>query len=148
MLDVDSAAPRAEVPPAKPTFVVSNWHMSTMMERPPSPEWRHSTSAHLAGPTVRPGRLQQFADGRFALFHTRFEPRAAIRKDGGQLVFTDLVGKAQIWIDGKLVGEKSTPARQTLRVELPAGEDKYSVDVVIESAPGSHAGFGGAVIVE
>ena len=64
------------------------------------------------------------------------------------LVFTDLVGKAQVWIDGKLAGEKCTTQPETIAIELPPGENDRAVDVLIEAAPGSHAGLGGSVVVE
>jgi beta-galactosidase len=63
-------------------------------------------------------------------------------------MFSSLVGKAQVWIDGKLVGEKDDPKRSNLSVHLPPGEHERTVAVVIEATPGSRAGFGGEVVVK
>ena len=148
VIDVTAVSPRPEVPPVRPTFIVSNWRMSPLTERPPSPEWRATSAEMLVGSTIQPGRLQESTDGRFTVYHAQFKPRAAVRKDGGQLVFSDLVGKAQVWIDGKLAGEKNDPRPNSLSVRLPPGNNERAVAVVIEASPGSQAGLGGKVIVE
>jgi beta-galactosidase len=147
-LEVKPASAPPEVPPSKPAFLVSDWRMSPLTERPPSPDWKASPAHMTNGPAVQPGRLHAFKDGRFAVYRAQFKPRAAIRKEGGQIVFNDLVGKAQVWIDGKLVSEKHDSAKKTLHVPLSPGEQERAVDVVIESPPGTHAGLGGKVIVQ
>jgi hypothetical protein len=57
------------------------------------------------------GWLTPFRNGRFASYHARFTPRAAGRESGGRLRLRDVVGKARVWIDGKLSGEKATTER-------------------------------------
>ncbi|MGD9636067.1 MAG: beta-galactosidase GalA [Pirellulales bacterium] len=147
-IDVTPAAERPAVPVVKPTFLLTHWNMSKLTERPPSPEWRASSAGDLAGTSIRPGRLQQFDAGRFALYRTRFEPVSAVRKAGGQLVFAELVGKAEVWIDGKLAGQKSSPQGNEFAVELPPGDGARAVQVLVEASPGTRAGLGGAVRVE
>ena len=100
------------------------------------------------GRSVQPGKLQEFADARYAVYRAQFMPRAAVCKEGGELVLRDLVGKAHIWIDGKLVAVKDELLRQTVTVQLSPGNRERAVDVVIEASPGSRAGLGGAVTVE
>ena len=147
-IDVREVPLRPLVPVVKPTFLVANWNMSKLTERPPSPEWRAATTGNLAGTTVRPGRLQEFDEGRFALYRARFQPLSAVRKAGGQLVFAELVGKAEVWLDGKLAGEKSSPGADKFVIDLPPGEGQRAVQVLIEATPGTQAGLGGAVMVE
>ena len=49
--------------------------------------------------------LPLFQDGRFAVYRAQFTPRAATQKSRGRLVLRDVVGKAQVWIDGKLAAK-------------------------------------------
>ena len=55
---------------------------------------------------------------------------------------------ASIVTSGKLAGEKCTSQRETMSVQLPPGDKERAIDVLIEAAPGSHAGLGGSVTVE
>ena len=97
---------------------------------------------------AQPGRLTPFNEGRFAIYRAQFTPRSGVRRSGGKMVLRNVVGKAQVWIDGKLAAEKADPARQTLTGRR-AGEGERSVNVLIEiAAPGTPAGLGGTVTVE
>jgi beta-galactosidase len=147
-VEVIAATALPSVPAIRPTFLITHWNMSEMTERPPSHEWREGAANRFAGTTIRPGRLQKFDAGRFALYRARFEPLSAVQKLGGQLIFAELVGKAEVWIDGKLAGEKSSPESDKFAVDLPPGEGQRAIHVLIEVAPGSRAGLGGDVIVQ
>ena len=91
--------------------------------------------------------LPVFQDGRFAVYRAQFTPRAATQKSGGRLVIRDVVGKAQVWIDGKLAGEKANSEKQDMTVAIPEGERVVSVSIEAP-ATGKPAGLGGVVTVE
>jgi beta-galactosidase len=148
VMEVARADERPEVLPSKQTYFVSNWRKSPTMDRPPSPDWHGGAEEQRLGRTIEPGQLQQFADGRYAVYRAKFKPLAVVRKQGGDLVFRDLVGKAQEWIDGRLAGEKHDTLRKSLTVRLAPGNSERAVDVVIEASPGSRAGLGGLVTIE
>ncbi len=148
VIKVNAASALPEVPPSRPAFIVSNWRMSTLAERPPNSNWWSTPADDLTWPTIKPGQLQDFSDGSFAIYRVQFTPLATVCKEGGQLVFNDLVGKAHVWIDGKLAGEKNDPVRKDMLVRLAPGDDKRDVAVLVEAATGSQAGLGGPVTVE
>jgi beta-galactosidase len=76
-------------------------------------------------------------------------PRAATQKSGGRLLLRDVAGKAQVWIDGKLAGEKADAGKQDMTLTFPPGNGERIVSVLIEAeAAGSPAGLGGIVTVE
>jgi len=93
--------------------------------------------------------LPPFRNGRFAIYRAQFTPRAGVQKSGGQLILHDVVGKAQVWIDGKLAGEKSDAEKKDMIVACPGGDGQRTVSVLIEAdAPDTPAGLGGIVAVE
>jgi len=60
-----------------------------------------------------------------------------------------VVGKAQVWFDGKLAGEKKDTEKKNMIVACPAGDGERAVSVLIEaSAPDTPAGLGGIVAVQ
>jgi beta-galactosidase len=99
---------------------------------------------------IRPGGFGgQLRGGLFAIYRAHFTPRPAGQKAGGTLVLRAVTGKAQVYIDGKLAGEKTTTQREDLKVAFPAGEGERTVSVLVEAAStGGNAGLGGTVTVE
>jgi hypothetical protein len=147
---VKAVAARPAVPViANPPLVVLNWIRSPATPERLDPNQQSVTSAMNSWDNVHPGSwLTPFHGGRFAIYRANFTPRAATQKTGGQLVLRDVAGKAQVWIDGKMDGEKATAERADMTVAFPAGNGERIVSVVIEAAQDEPAGLGGIVTVE
>ncbi len=111
---VTPTAPRPAVPVIpNPPLVVLNWIRSPVTAERLDPNQPSVTSAMNSWDNIHPGLLTPFHDGRFAIYRANFTPRAATQKTGGQLLLRDVAGKAQVWIDGKLDGEKTVARRET-----------------------------------
>jgi beta-galactosidase len=134
---------------AYPTFVIRNWRMSPFFaERPDANQQIGESDMNSWASTQPSRRLPAFTD-RFAIYRAQFTPRAGVQKSGGKMIFRDITGKAQVWLDGKLAGEKTDAGRNSLTVPLPPGEGERTVNVLIEaSAAGKPAGLGGTATVE
>jgi beta-galactosidase len=64
-------------------------------------------------------------------------------------VLREIAGKAEVWIDGKLVGERMSAERKDMTVTCPAGEGERTVSVLIKAArPDAPAGLSGIVTME
>jgi beta-galactosidase len=134
---------------ANPPLVVLNWIRSPITTERLDPNQPSVTAATTSWDIVHPGSwLNPFHGGRFAIFRAEFTPRAATQKNGGQLVLRDVGGKAQVWIDGRLAGEKNEPERKNMTVTFPAAAGERIISVVIEGTAGEPAGLGGIVTVE
>ena len=95
----------------------------------------------------RPGPF--LPPNRFAIYQTSFTPRTEMRKSGFHLVLRDVAGNAQIYLDGKLIHEKSDIEKNTITIAVPPGEGARVVSILIEApAAGAHAGLGGSVTLE
>jgi len=149
-IDVTTAPARPAVPIAYPTFVIRNWRMSPFSaERPDPNQQTGNTDMNTWANTQPSNRLPTFTDGRFAIYRAQFTPRIGVQKSGGQLIVRSVTGKAQVWIDGKLAGEKTNADRNNITVPFPPGDGERTINVLIEaSAPGTQAGLGGTVTVE
>jgi beta-galactosidase len=133
-----------------PPVVVLGWIRSRITEQPLDPNQQPAATDMNSWDNVHLGSdLPVFEDGRFAVYRAQFTPRAATQESGGRLVLRAVVGKAQVWIDGKLAGEKADPEKQDMTVAFPAKEGERVVSVQIEApATGRPAGLGGIVTVE
>jgi beta-galactosidase len=148
---VDPVPARPAVPAiANPPLVVLNWIRSPVTAERLDPNQPSVTSAMTSWDNAHPGSwLAPFHNGRFAIYRADFTPRAATQQNGGQLVLRDVVGKAQVWIDGKLASEKASADKETMTVAFPAAPGQRIISVVIEaSAADAPAGLGGLVTVE
>lgn len=149
-IDVTAAPAHPAVPVGYPTFVIRNWKMSPVTTNAPDPNQQIGDSDMNSWANVQPGRrLPTFNNGSFAIYRAQFTPRAGMQKSGGTINFSNVTGKAQVWIDGKLAGNKTDAARNIFNVPLPPGDGERTINVLIEtSAPGTQAGLGGTVTVE
>ena len=149
-IEVTSAPARPAVPVFYPTFVIGNWRLSPVTAERPDPNQKIGDTDMNTWVNAQPGpRLPTFNEGRFAIYRAQFIPRAGVQKEGGKLTLRDVTGKAQVWLDGKLAGEKAEAGKQTLTVPLPAGGGERTISVLIEApALGTPAGLGGTVTVE
>jgi beta-galactosidase len=91
--------------------------------------------------------LRHVADeGRYRLYRASFDlPQ---RPAGARLRFTSLEGRAQVWLNGRLLRSKESAGMGELVLTLPPGEGPAQLVIICEARPGQPAGLGGEVLVE
>jgi len=147
-IDRIAATPRAQVANTRPEMLLSFWARAPFTATRPDPLARIDAGDRYATARGRSGRLEGPSDaGRWNAYQMNFTPPARVRQQGGVLTFTELVGAAEIWIDGKKLAEKRDPAPARLDVELPAGQSERDLVVLVEAEPGKASGFGKMVVV-
>ncbi|MBI5684789.1 MAG: glycoside hydrolase family 2 protein [Verrucomicrobia bacterium] len=147
-IKITAAPARPFVPMPPPVFALTKWRMSPVAATVPDPNQQLADNDMNSWAPVQPGKLQPFAEGKWAVFRTRFQPPAAVETSGGRIVFKKITGKAAVWLDNKLLGRKEKMASGPLTVKLPPRKGEATLSVLIEGKRGQQAGFGGAVIVE
>ena len=149
-IDVTPAPARPAVPIAYPSLVIQNWRLSPFSAERPDPNQQIGDTDINSWSNVRIGwRLPTFNGGRFAIYRAQVTPRINVQKSGGQMNFRDVTGKAQVWIDGKLAGEKTNAGRNNFTVPFAPGDGERTVIVLVEApAIETQAGLGGPVTIE
>lgn len=95
--------------------------------------------------SVKTGELQQLANNQYIIYNASFKPYPSQQTNGGQLILKNLTGKAEIWINRKLVGTKATAKAEDFVVKFPAYEWLYDLNVLIQADGAQKVGLGGAV---
>ena len=73
----------------------------------------------------------------------------ADRNDGrAHLVFREIVGKAEVWVDGVKLGEKTSFEPGPLSVPVAKGANWRTMTLLLQSEPGKASGVIGTVQVE
>jgi beta-galactosidase len=147
-IGVNTAAGAPGVPPASPIYTLLKWRMSPSGSTPPDPNQLIASNDQNTWQEVWTDKLREFPNGNFAVFRTVFEPFHAVRNEGGTITFTGISGKAQIWLDGKQVGNKDRFERAPLTIHVPPGEGMRTLSLLIETRDGEPAGMDRAVTVE
>ena len=126
---------------------MDRWRVSPFSVTRPDPNVEVASYDQNTWQPFRGNQLQTFADGSFATYRTTFKPYAAQRKNGGKLILKAVTGKAEVWIDKKLVATKTTAESADIIVQFPPSPNEQKLNVLIETEKGQKAGLGGVVTV-
>ncbi|MEP7238307.1 MAG: beta-galactosidase GalA [Ferruginibacter sp.] len=132
---------------ANPYLILDRWRVSPFSVTRPDPNVELPGYDQNTWQSFRGNQLQTFADGNFATYRTSFKPYAAQRTNGGKLILKAVTGKAEIWLDKKLIATKTTVEPADIIVTVPPSLNEQKLNVLIETEKGQKAGLGGIVTV-
>jgi beta-galactosidase len=148
VLNVQTTPEPPAVPAAEPFTKIGGWRISPPQATRPEPNiapsygdmntWGWGDAPIKQTPETLPWRAYR------ASFGLR-----ADRNDGrGRLVFREIVGQAEVWVDGIKLGQKTDPAPGPLTVQLPQGSGWRTLTVLLQSQAGQPSGILGRVVLE
>lgn len=147
-IDRIAAEPRKQVANIRPEMLLSFWARAPFSAARPDPLGQIGSEDRYATARGRSGRLEGPSDaGPWNAYRMEFTPQARVRQRGGAIVFTEIAGRAEIWIDGQRVARKTDFAPASLEVPLAPGERPRKLIVLVEAEPGKPSGFGKLVAV-
>ncbi|KTF68599.1 beta-galactosidase GalA [Sphingomonas sp. HT-1] len=145
VLTIDRAdiAPRPQMGVSPSLMLLGDWRRSSLMAEKPKPglvpdnnSWTFLRSAVPTPPEPQAG---------WRVYHNRLTPRKRIAAEGGTLRFASIGGRAELWIDGAKVAEKTDVAPAPLEAKLPAGAGQRTVELLVEAPAGQASGLLGKV---
>ncbi|MEO8615153.1 MAG: beta-galactosidase GalA [Luteolibacter sp.] len=142
---VNAVCARPAMPAARPVLFLQSWRMSPLSNERIDPNLVVADNDMNTWPSAQPGELQSFAGGTFALYRLTFQPFASIQKNGGHLVFREITGEAEIWLDGACIGRKPDFAATPLSIPISPATGLRTLTILIMTTPGSPAGLSGSV---
>lgn len=148
VLALEPAGAPPGVPTAEPTTPLLTWRISPPSAARPDPNVvLAETDMNSWGWDEPPIRRGPEAE-RFRLYRSGLKVRAD-RNDGrARLAFGSIAGKAEVWIDGVKLGEKTGAEPAPFSVLLPKGAAQREVTVLVEAAAGQPSGVWGRVVIE
>jgi beta-galactosidase len=84
---------------------------------------------------------------KYHLYRASFTPRKNLSDGTGRIRFAAIKGKAEIWLNGQLIGKKDSYASEALD-DAAGRHGKRELNVLIESEPGQGSGIEGHVTIE
>jgi beta-galactosidase len=146
-LQVTPAAAPPAVESASGEVSLGTWMLSPLTKDAPDPNSKFADNDMNSWSRVQAGAPQDFTAGAWALLRCQFTPPAGIAKAGGRITFKEILGNAEVFIDGHSAGKKATPAAAALTVALPPGDGPRTLSVLVNSAGQPKAGLTGSVYV-
>lgn len=140
-----SALPAVENPTRD--LSLDTWLLSPVTQTAPDPMAKLADNDMNSWSNVQAGVAQHFTGGSWALLRCQFTPVAGIAKTGGRIVFKEIQGSAEVFLDGHRAGKKSTPAAGPLTIALPPLAGPRTLTVLVNSNGQAKAGLTGPVTV-
>lgn len=84
----------------------------------------------------------------YRLYRTSFTPRKNLADGTGRIHFYKIIGKAEIWLNGVLIGKKESFAPAELDLQLLAGQGARQLNVIVQGDGDNKAGVEGNVVIE
>ena len=88
------------------------------------------------------------ANAQYVIYRTVFTPYKEYQDEGGTLLFKNVAGKAEFWLNGKLIGTKDDVDERDFKLNFPATEKECDLRILLHSSPQTHVGLKGIVILQ
>lgn len=147
-LSIQAAPVRPAVAAAEPLTELSYWRFSPASAQRPDPNVVLADS-DMNSWTWGEVPMKQAPDAlSWRMYRTDLRLRADLNDGRARLVFRDLAGKAEVWLAGVKLGEKTSDAPADFSVVPPVGAKQRQLTVLIESQPTHASGIRGRVTVQ
>ena len=146
-IEVRATAARPQLAASEPRFALDKWRVAPAQAAKPNANVEMSEADMNSWMEVAVGNLQKTLAGQWVLYRTSFTPWSGIADKGGQLLFEKIHGRAEFWLDGVKVAEKTDAKPAAFVLELPAKSGKREVTVLVKAEGSDQTGFAGSVVV-
>jgi beta-galactosidase len=131
-----------------PPLTLEGWRVSPVTQSKPDPNEEIASNDMNSWAPLRAGQLQALNNGNFIVFRTTFTPYVEQQKAGGVLSLRRVTGKAEVYIDRKLVSTKSDATAADMKINIPPANGERVISVLIEGEQGQRVGLGGVVTLQ
>ena len=88
------------------------------------------------------------ADAQYVIYRNVFTPHKEYQEEGGTLLFKSVAGKAEFWLNGKLIGKKEDVNERDFKLQFPVTKGECDLRVLLHSSPKTHVGLKGLVMLQ
>lgn len=93
------------------------------------------------------GSLKTLDKGHYLVYRTEFTPHRSQQIRGGRIQIKGLTGKAEVWLNGELLGIKPEAEPTDLILKFPSEKEKCQLSILIEGKTNDKVGLNGHVSV-
>jgi beta-galactosidase len=137
---------RPSLPPAVVRYLISDWRMSPITADRTDPNQTIAASDMNTWQRIDPARGPQAFSTvpGFAVYRAAFTPPKILQPAGGRIRFHQIIGEAEIFLEGVSIARKPASQPGAIEMSFPARSSKMTLSVLVR-ADGSPAGIAGSV---
>lgn len=147
-IPANAVSPVPSVAPENPPMLLNKWVASAISADRPDPTCEIAENDMNSWQPISAGDQIKLEQANFVILRTTFTPYQAHRNDGGTLLLKNLRGKAEIWLNNKQIGTKTTEAEEDFTVDFSAASEKADLRILLNSKTGDTVGLKGNVTVQ
>ena len=136
------------VPEAQPVVRVGGWRISPPQAGRPDPNLMLADGDMNSWAWGAPPLRQAPEAQRWRTYRAPLGLRGDRNDGNARLLFREIAGRAEVWVDGVKLGDKSAPDPGPLSLPLAKGPPWRTLTVLLEAQPGQPSGVIGPVLVE
>ena len=84
-------------------------------------------------------------DAKYVLLRTTFEPERSQQEKGGNILLQQVVGKAEVWLNNRKIGSKTTEQNRDLEIEFPPVKGECDLRVLLIGVDNTTVGIKGCI---
>lgn len=131
-----------------PPMILDKWIASPFSVERPDVTRKIADNDMNSWQTIAVSSAMILEDANYVILRTDFALHQVYQENGGIILLKNVAGKAEVWLNGQLIGTKDTVNEQDFKVEFPATEEKCELRVLLNSSPNTHVGLKGSVMVQ
>jgi beta-galactosidase len=124
------------VPPAKVRYLLRNWQMSPITPTRPEASAtvmeQDMNSWDRIDPRTGPQPAWNRASG-YAIYRATGKVPKILQQTGGRIVFPEIIGQAEAFLDGANVAKKSDASAAEFSIAFPAGLEQLTVTLILHA---------------
>lgn len=131
-----------------PPIILNKWTVSPQVSIKPNPNQKIAENDMNSWTTVAPNELIKLTNNGFVVMHASFKAQKSQQTEGGKIQFKKVSGKAEVWLNGKLIGLKTDEKTIDLNLTFPAVPENCELRILLEGTLGSSVGLNGTTVVK
>ena len=146
--------PVAEVQPKPfvnveiPQIILDQWFLSPFFKERPDVGMKIADNDMNTWEPITPGTAQFLKNATHVIWRTEMNLRDEYEKNGGIILFKSMAGRAEVWLDGKLIAKKEDVNERDFKAEFGPVDGPCELRVLLYSSPNTHVGLKGTIKVQ
>ncbi len=141
----ESVSPLPFVAIESPSMFLDKWIVSPLFRERPDVGCRiEEYDMNSWQPFAGTGTIE-LKDAKYVLLRTTFEPERSQQEKGGNILLQQVVGKAEVWLNNRKIGSKTTEQNRDLEIEFPPVKGECDLRVLLIGVDNTTVGIKGCI---